>query len=128
MTQSEPNALAQIAEPHRPVVRETNNAMANVYGFGGGAVLLAAGAVLAIGWTTSLLGWVASIVVAVTVGLVGLFVLRMVVNRRREALRERFESYCEINDVSPDTLRDYYREEDIYPFFVALYETPAREA
>ncbi len=111
-------------EQHRTLVRETDKAFSNIYGYGGGAVLAVFGVVELIGW---LIGfpWLA-LPVAATMFLVALFVLRSFVNRKRQEYRERVEGYCELNDVDPEALAQYYAEDGIYPYFVSLFETRER--
>lgn len=113
-----------VLEQHRTLVRETDKAFSNIYGYGGAAVLAVFGVVELIGW---LLGfpWM-TLPLAATALLVSLFVLRTFVNRRREEYRRRVQSYCELNDVDPESLKEYYAADGIYPYFVALFETRER--
>jgi hypothetical protein len=113
-----------VLEQHRTLVRETDKTLANIYGYGGGAVLAVFGGVELIGY---LLGfpWMA-LPIAATSLLVALFVLRTFVNRKRGEYLDRVRAYCELNDVDPEALREYYTAEGIYPYFVALFETRER--
>ena len=111
-----------VYERHRPIVRETDKSFSRVYGFGGAAVLLAGAAVLVVAWVAGILWHLATFVIAVTLILVGLFVLRGVVNRKRKELRESVESYCQLNDIDLAQLREHYAAEGIYPYFDALFE------
>lgn len=110
-------------EKHRPLVRDTDKKLSRTYGFGGGAVLAAGGLVFVIAWVAGIGPHLATFVVAVTVVLMGLFVLRGFVNRQRDALRRSVESYCELNDIDIDKLRKFAEHERIYPYFEALFQT-----
>lgn len=109
-------------EQHRAIVRQLDKSFASVYGFGGMAVIaFAAIPVVAAwfrGWLTSFGTWI----VAITFGLIGLYLLRSVVRRRRRALRKRFESYCEVNDIDPEAVAAHFEEADTFPYFVSLFE------
>lgn len=111
-------------ERHRPLVRETDKSFSRVYGFGGAAVLGAGALALIVAWVAGILWHLATFVIAVTLILVGLFVLRGVVNRKRDELRKGVESYCELNAVDLAELRRHAAAEGIYPYFEALFETP----
>ena len=108
-------------ERHRALVRETDRRFATVYGAGGASVLVAGVAVLviaaALGAIWTFLPWILS----VTVVLMALFVLRSVVNHRREALRTQVHQYCELNGLDWQALRDYYESDGLYPYFSALF-------
>jgi hypothetical protein len=110
------------AEQHRPIVRELDRSFASVYGYGGMAVLAFALVPVATaylqGWLTQPGTWV----VAITFALIGLYPLRGVVNRRREALAERFYAYCEVNDLDPATIVAYFQDAGDYPYFQSLVE------
>lgn len=114
------------AEAHRPLVREIDRSLGAAYGYGGGAVLL--GTVLAVGlaWWWGALWSPLTWLVVVTIGLVGLFVVRSAVHRRAEQLRGRLEEYCEANAVTPRELRRHFGREEYYTFFEALFELQER--
>lgn len=115
--------LSHPLEQHRALIRETDRAFSRVYGFGGGAVVSAALAVLIVAWVLGILWNLATFVVAITVALLGLFVLRSVVNKKRSELRASVESYCELNELELQSLRDYARDEGIYTYFEAVFES-----
>jgi hypothetical protein len=117
-----PAADADRFERHRALVRETDRRFATVYGAGGAAVLGTGAAVLVIAFAFGALGTVLPWVLAVTVVLIALFVLRVFVNKRREALKAQVTLYCEVNDLDWRAIRDYYEGEGIYPYFVSLFD------
>jgi uncharacterized membrane protein len=113
-------------EQHRPLIREVDRSLGTTYGYGGGAVLLAVAAVLLGGWWT--VGLVSGItwLSAITVALIGLFVVRSIVRRRARRLYDRVQAYCRANDIDVERLRSHYRGEDFYDFFEALFELEER--
>lgn len=117
---------AEALERHRAFVRETDKAFSTSYGVGGAAVLGAGAIVIVIGWLFGALGYAAVWVVAVTSSLGSLWVLRTYIRGRRHVLQERLQQYCEVNDLDPEQLRDYYANEGIYPYFLSLFGTEPR--
>lgn len=111
---------------HRAFIRQINKSLALAYGFGGGAVLLGVAVLLVVawwvGWIWSPLTWLAAVVGA----LIGMLVVRMVVYRRVDRLYDRLRSYCEANDVEPAVLRAHYDDDQLYPYFQALFELKER--
>lgn len=115
-----------VLERHRPIVRETDKRFSRVYGFGGAAVLGATLLVPVFAWLIGGLGSVIWWVLAPTVFLISLFVLRTFVNRERERLRLSVVTYCELNDLELSELREYYAADGIYPYFQSLFERQER--
>lgn len=115
-------------DEHRAIVREIHGQFARAYGFGGTAVLVGVAAVFAVAWWFGALLSPITWVLAVTVGLVTLFGVRSVVYRRADELAERLQSYCEANDIDPGRLREHFGDDDLYPFFDALFEVRERRA
>ncbi len=113
-------------DEHRTLVREADRSFSQVYGFGGAAVLGAGLIVVVLAWMLGTLWAVSTLVFAVTVSLIGLFVLRSFVQRKRSQLRQRVESYCQLNEIEVDHVRELARDEGIYPYFEALFEEPKR--
>ncbi len=128
MSESDDNPVADPTryERHRALVRETDREFATVYGVGGAAVLGAAALVLVIGWAAGAIGSALPWVLAVTAALLALFVLRQIVERRRQALASRISEYCEVNQLDTAALVQYFQQEDIYPYFVALLSPRTR--
>ena len=85
---------------------------------GAGALVLTIAGIL--GALGTLLPWV----LAVTVVLVSLFVLRKFVNGRRAVLQSQVRAYCEFNELDSESLRAYYEAEGIYPYFLSLFPGP----
>ncbi len=112
----------QPAELHRAFAREMDQRFGRVYGFGGGFVLLSVAAVLVgaffLGWLSSPASWM----VALSVGLIALFVVRTRVNQRRIALLGTVEQYCTVNELSIDNFKSYFDGQGLYPFLGALFE------
>ncbi|MFU8804121.1 MAG: hypothetical protein ACNA8W_09960, partial [Bradymonadaceae bacterium] len=107
---------------HRAFVRELNEQMGRAYGFGGGFAVLVMVAAIGIGYYLKVLGSPALWVVTVTLGLIALFVARSRIYHHRRALRDKTRAYCETNGLAPEVLCEYYAEDEIYPFFGALFE------
>lgn len=63
-------------------------------------------------------------IVALTVVLIALRVVSVVVKRTRPVLRERVESYCQANGITPESLCAYYADDGTYPYFLALFDDP----
>ncbi len=125
---SEPNPTtdeSQSLDEHRALVRELDRSFASVYGYGGmGVIAFAAVPVVTAywqGWLTNPGTWV----VAITFGLIGLYPLRGIVNRKRQQLADRFRSYCELNDVDPAAIRSHFKADGGYPYFLSLFEAPS---
>jgi FtsH-binding integral membrane protein len=124
--QQPPQASSHDAEAHRGFVREMNSAFSLVYGYGGAVVLVLAAGVLLVAWNLGLLWTPAPWVLAVTVFLVGLFVLRIFVRRRANHLLDSIRQYCEINDLTVEQLRSRYADEALYPYFDSIFEVVER--
>ncbi len=109
-------------EAHRAFAREIDRELGKVYGFGGLSVLAAVATVLVIasiaGWITAIATWM----IALTVGLIALWLLRSRVWKARDELRSRVISYCEVNALDAASLQEYYASENMYPYFVAVFE------
>lgn len=115
-------AQIRLAEAHRGFVREMDRSLGNAYGRGGGVVLLVFAVAVAVGAFQGWLGEVTLWLATVTLTLCSLYVVRKRIYALRDRLRQRVEKYCEVNDLSSKLLRAYYESEDMYPFFVAMYE------
>jgi uncharacterized membrane protein len=113
-------------ERHRPLIREVDRSLGTTYGYGGGAILLVVVGVVIGGWWTVGLASAVTWLAAITVALVGLFVVRAIVRRRARRLYERVQAYCRANDIDVDELRAHYRSEEFYDFFEALFELEQR--
>ena len=111
-------------EAHRAYVREIDETFARTYGYGGGIVVMSAGVAWVALYFLNLMGLFASMVPAVTVGLVGLAVLRGRVKQKRTGLRTRVLGYCASNAVDPKALREYYAGQKLYPYFDAVLDDP----
>lgn len=109
-------------EPHRPFARDVDRQLGRVYGFGGLAVLASVGLVLGVafwfGWLFEFGPWM----IALTVGLIALWVLRGQVWKKRDELRSSVLAYCEANEIDAERLQEYYASENMYPYFVAVFE------
>lgn len=100
--------------------------MALAYGIGGGAVVSVVAAILIAGWYWWTLWSAVLWLSAISVGLVGLLVVRTFVYRRADRLWERLEAYCDANDLEPELLREHYSGDELYEFFDALFELKER--
>lgn len=111
------------ADRHRAFVREIDRSFGQTYGFGGLGVLVSVSvwgyAVFELGWYTRV--WAYGI--GLTLALVALRVVSEVVRRKRPQLLKRVVSYCEANEVSVEQLRSYFESEQVYPYFLALFES-----
>ncbi|MFP4600465.1 MAG: hypothetical protein ACLFVJ_19580 [Persicimonas sp.] len=116
----------EVVDEHRGFVREMNSAFSSVYGYGGGAVLAALAAVVVAGWQFGRLGSPLLWIAAVVIFLGSLFVLKIFVRRRAERLLERIRQYSEVNDISPEILRERYGQEGLYPYFDSIFEVVER--
>ena len=114
------------SDAHRAFVREIHNGLAGTYGFGGGVVLLVVVGLLVATWWFGTLWSPVPWLLAVTVGLSGLFVVRLLVYRRVDDYWRRLQGYCDQNDLSVQQLRAYYNQEETYPFFEVLFELQER--
>lgn len=116
------DADIRLAESHRGFVREMDQSLGNAYGRGGGLVLVVFGAAVGLaafqGWLTEVTMWLAT----VTATLFSLYLVRKRIYARRDRLRHRVDKYCEVNGLSPGVLTAYYDGQDMYPFFLAMYE------
>lgn len=111
---------------HRALVREISRSLAITYGIGGACVLLLIAAIGYGAWKLGYLWNPLTWLLAITTSLITLIVVRIVVYRRGDTLYERLESYCNVNDIDPSQLRAYYKRENLYPFFEALFELKDR--
>jgi len=121
-----PDESEPSSDAHRAFVREIHNGLASTYGFGGGLVLLVVIGMLVATWWFGTLWSPVPWLLAVTVGLIGLFLVRMLVYRRVDDYWRRLQGYCDQNDLPVDQLRAYYNEEETYPFFEVLFELQER--
>lgn len=108
-------------EEHRAFVREVNDSLASYYGFGGALVLLGAGVLLGVAWIQGILANLATWMVCITIVLVELYVLRVVVNRKKRSLVVRVNEYCRANNIDVETFTVYYQSTDMFPFFSDLF-------
>lgn len=116
----------RLAEAHRGFVREMDQQMGQAYGMGGAAVIVVMSLIGAGGWLFGVFFQPSLWVFGITAALGTLFLGRKKIYQRRDKLKERVESYCEINEVSPRLLTDYYRSEQMYPFFTGIFEEGPR--
>ncbi len=111
-----------VLEAHRNYVRSIDQEFSKVYGLGGGAVvLLTIGAYAAL-VLSGALGTLGSIIPAIGTGLIGLWFLRIRVRAKRTGLHDRVLGYCATNELEPHRLREYYRQQDLYPYFEAVMD------
>lgn len=120
------SAEEQPLEAHRPFVRDLNHEVSGAYGYGGMAVL----AVLAL-YAGGLFWWnaythIASWLAGIAIVLAALKVLSVVINRRKERARTRLLAYCETNGIASNRLKEYFVQDDMYPFFAAIVDDPKR--
>jgi hypothetical protein len=115
-----------VAERHRAFVRMLDRSLSRVYAGGSVALLSAVGGILGGAWWLGQLWGPIPWLATITSVLLILVVLRSIVRRRAEHLLERLEAYCRTNDLSIETLRDYYRRRDLYPYFEALFDVLER--
>lgn len=118
---------ADSAELHRAFAREIDRDFSLTYGLGGGFVLVVMVAIVIGAFFIDLLGSPATWMIALTAGLVALFVVRSRINKKRSKLRVQVEQYCEINGLSVESLRTHFAAENLYPYFGALFEQRALE-
>lgn len=122
-----PNEAAEADQDvHRGFVREMNSGFATVYGYGGAAVLAATAGIVAVAAALDALGSPLTWIGAVVAFLVGLFVLRIFVRRKAERLLARLHQYCEVNEVTVDSLRQRYAGDGLYPYFESIFEVVER--
>ncbi|QED29465.1 hypothetical protein FRD01_19945 [Microvenator marinus] len=114
-------------EAHRPFVRDVNQEVSGVYGWGGFSILLTLsawiGGVFLMNAETRVFSWLLALVVL----LAGLKVLSGVLRKRRARTRERVSAYCDTNELQVEELREYFRQDDTYPFFMAVFEEPGKK-
>lgn len=119
----------RLAEAHRGFVREMDQTLGKAYGYGGGAVVAILTGLVFFGWLFSLLTSPLLWVPGLTLALFTLFVARQRIYAYRDRLRERVESYCEVNGIDTEILLAFYLEDDVYSFFPALFEAmPGQDA
>ena len=112
----------RLAEAHRGFVREMDQTLGKAYGYGGGAVVAVLTSLVFLGWFFSLLTSPLLWVPGLTFALFVLFIARQRIYAFRDRLRQRVESYCEVNSISTELLLDFYIEDDVYSFFPAIFE------
>lgn len=122
------DAQAHLAESHRGFVREIDHSLGKSYGYGGGIVVLVMVILGVFGWFFSLLTSVSFWVLGLTILLAALYTVRNRIYARREKLRQQVENYCQINELSQHILHEYYRAEELYPFFAAINEQRQSES
>lgn len=107
-------------EIHRAYVRDLNDELASWYGYGGAGVLTAVGAVIGIAYWQGALTQISTYMVALTIGLVALYVLRSVLKVRKSRTKARLEAFCDVNNISRDPFVAYYQD-GTYPFVADLF-------
>jgi len=112
------------ADRHRAFVREIGRKFGQTYGYGGMSILLLMAAYGYGVWKLDLYSHVWPYVVGVTGILISLGILSWVVRRIKARFRARIDAYCGANQISAETLREYFEGENMYPYFVALFATP----
>lgn len=116
------------AEAHRGFVREMDRHLGKAYGTGGAVVIGAFFVLVAVAWATGWWGqallWVPGLTAVVGV----LYVVRRRIYARRDELRTRVDKYCEANEIEADVLHLHYESEQMYPFFLAIFEASSRSA
>ncbi len=115
------------ADRHRAFVREVDRKFSQTYGYGGMSILLLIGGYAYVIWQMNLYTHFWPYVVGVTGVLIALGVLSSVVRRVKLRYRARIDAYCDANELSPETLREYFEGENMYPYFAALF-APSRNA
>ena len=113
-------------EQHRAFVRMISRRFSYVYAGGGITLLLTIVGSIGGAWWWGYLWSPYPWLGAITGGLIVLVLLRSIVGRRARTLAERVQSYCEANDIDVETLRNYYRRQEMYPFFDALFDVLER--
>ncbi len=114
-------------ELHRAFAREIDRSFSMTYGLGGGFVLMVMVTIVIIALIIGLISSPATWMIALTAGLVALFVVRSRINKKRSKLRVQVEQYCAINDLNVESLRTHFAAENLYPYFSALFEQRALE-
>lgn len=112
----------QRLETHRAFAREIDQKFAKVYGYGGASVLAAVILTLTVAYSFGVLGRIATWMIALTLTLIALRILKARVEVARSKLRDKVQRYCETNDLEVSELLDYYRREDVYPYLRAVFE------
>ena len=115
------------AEAHRGFVREMDRFLGKAYGTGGAVVIAVLMSVPFIGWLMGWLTYMTLWVPGITATLLALYLVRRWIYGQRDRLRQRVEKYCEANEISVKTLKNYYEAQDMYPFFGAIFQTTPRE-
>lgn len=114
----------QLLESHRPFVRDIDRAFSGVYGYGGmsiiGILMLYLGGAFALEALSHVSTWI----IGITVLLASLKILSTIIKKRKVVIRTRLEQYCATNEIPTDALRDYFKRDNMYPFFAALLEPP----
>ncbi len=115
------------AEVHRAFAREVDRTFSMTYGLSGGFVLIVMVAIVIVAFFAGLIGSPATWMIALTAGLIALFVARSRINKKRSKLRAQVEQYCEINELNVESLRTHFAAENLYPYFGSLFEQRAIE-
>jgi hypothetical protein len=113
-------------EEHREFVRDVDKRFSTLYG-GCGALLLAGFFMSLIGFAY-IWGWltITPWVLAVTLVIVGLFVLRYMVHSYADFLYEEVEAYCSEHDISTRGLREAFDEQGRLQYFHSVFEVRER--
>ena len=111
-----------LLETHRPFVRDIDRAFSGIYGYGGMSVIAIVGLYFGAAFALKFLGHVGTWVIGVTLVLASLKILSTVIKKRKIIIKTRLEQYCATNEIPTDALRDYFRQDNMYPFFSALLE------
>ena len=108
-------------EAHRALVREYHLRAQRTYGFPGLLVLLVTLCPLGVAWSLGELWGPLPWVLAITLFLCGMLMVRAVVRRRIKVLSGELAQYCQANRIDLDALSLYYTKEHVdYPFFDVL--------
>ncbi|MEZ4458837.1 MAG: hypothetical protein R3E66_03735 [bacterium] len=106
-------------------MREVDREFSHTYGYGGMSVLLA---LACYGYAVWFMGWYTHVwayVVAVAIALIALRIVSAVVKRTRPRLRSKVQAYCDANGFAVEELTSHFKSENMYPYFVALFEESA---
>lgn len=115
-------AREERAEPHRGFVREMDQKMSKAYGMGGLAVVGVLLFIGTLGFFFQMLFHPILWIFGATAALGTLFLARKRIYALRKKLKAQVESYCDLNELSPTFLVEYFEELELYPFFAAIFE------